>query len=436
MADVVVDADSQFLGTSRDHYWGVYWLSISVGYVVHHDATFGIEVLKTTNGGATWNEQDEANNPVGIANLRSQAVWYDRETVANIGTKIHIAWAEAIDNGVRYVFFDTATDTFGTERLIDDLGINGASAEGDISITVAKSGRVYVCCSGDIDLGTENTDHSMRSSDDDDAFSAENTSRASPYSGAGATAHEQVNLLPMDGSSGDDDDIVAVVLTGSGSRDYEFWKFDASANSWPSQTDIYTVGSVTLAESKTQKKHCSVTSRHSDEATLVALWNARDIGTADLLTFEIIHATPTVTQTDTVLVDQDHGFMCGIMVINTTGGPDQDDVYVNYCHGIIAGPYPNDSLCFFKRSTDNMANFGSEQIYSDDATFVIASKLGYVGDDGGRVMPVWFVSDTDQIVVNVGNDLEIAEFPSEDPLPQAAAHGAIVQRTPDRMVLS
>ena len=416
MADRIVGVG----GTSTAIRYGLhgpFWTSPSVGYVVIQVANGSIDVQKTTDSGATWTVQDPDFNP-NDANTRSNAAWYDRETPGNTGTLIHIAWV--VHPNVRYVAFDTSDDTFGTIRTVDILTISLTSADSDVGITVSKSGRVYVCARGDFEADAENTDHSMRSSSD--LFASNNEFETSPYS----ADEEQMRLFP--GTDADEDDISAVVFDAI-NLDLEFWKFDATANSW-STTTIDASILVTAAEGRDQKGFFDAAVRLSDEHILVAYWNDRDTATADLRTVDITQDTPTITQEGDIH-QSDDSFMAGILI-----NQQNDDVYVAYL-GSDAGDETLDAAvrCYFKLSVNGMTSWGSEQTYGIENTVLDMVMAGHtIGDDGGRVMPVWFNFGGSLDKVNDGNDIEIAAAGAPAAATPVAVHDFSVIRIPGKTV--
>jgi len=243
MADVLVDS-SVSVPWSNDTVFGPYWTSPSVGYVLLHTGPEHLVISKTDDSGASWAEQDASNNPVASSNITNRGAYFDQETKGDSGTIIHIAWVQNTENEVHYAQFDTADDTWGTDRIIDSLTVAPTHTDSDVSVTKAKSGRVYVCASGDMDVYVEGTDHSMVSSTD--GFATAGTVETSPYS----SDEEQVRLLP--GAAADTDDICAVVMDTI-NLDLEFWKYDKSATSW-SKTTVDTDISLTQAELRSYKR--------------------------------------------------------------------------------------------------------------------------------------------------------------------------------------
>ncbi len=416
MADVTINGGTALSLDQRTGLWGPYWTSPSVGYVIFQVSDNSIVVLKTTDSGANWTEQDTANNPTDNT-TRTMAVYFDQETKGDSGTILHIAWVFSSANTVRYVQFDTSDDTFGTIRTVDALTVSATAVDSDVSVVKSVSGRVYVCASGDMDAHTENTDHSMRSSSD--GFATNNESELSPYS----TDEELVTLMP--GAAADEDDICAVVVDTI-NADLEFWKFDASANTW-GVTAIDTGLSQNQAIMRGAKRFAVAVSRHSDEHILVVYWNDRDTATADFKSVDITQATPTITGKTDLHSSLDSYFIS--MLINQQN----NDVYVAYC-GSDAGDEAIFSLVqvYFKKSDDGMASWGTEQTYSDADDDLRMTHMGRtVGSAGGRVMPSFYNDDLDTVLINDGNDVEIAAEAAGIPIDeQMAARAWGIPMTP------
>lgn len=399
MADVEVVTDSPGVSAfinERDSMNGPYWTSPLVGYIVQSDNNSDTEVWKTDDGGASWVEQDTANNPDSVNN-RSMAVWFDPETPGSTGTLIHIAVVRTNDNQVDYISFDTSDDTFGTLRVVDLLTILAGSNVSEVGITVSKSGRVYVTARGNAAGDIEDTDHSMRSSSDN--FASNNESEASPFT----SDEEIIKLYP--GADADEDDICAVVYD-RGNSDLEFWKFDASANSW-SKTAIDNTVSINLVEAALYKGGFDAAIRHSDEHILVVYWTDVDDPNGDFKCADITQATPTITGKTNLDTDTDDSFLAAIQINQQNG-----DIRVAYVGSDDGLEVWNDTVrVYFKLSTDDMDSWGSEQSYSVQNDDLRAISAGHsVGNDGGRWMPVWFNDDDVALWVNDGNDVEILEL--------------------------
>lgn len=397
MADITIAATLSDLTNERDSINGPYWMSPSIGFVVIVDISSELSVYGTVDSGASWALKDNANNPV-TTSARSMAVWSDQETPGNSGTLLNIAWVQSVDNEVHYATFDMSDSTWGTDRTIDALTISATSGDTDVGITVSVSGRVYICARGDHEQDVENTNHSMRSSSD--GFASNNESELSPYS----SDEEVVKLLP--GADADEDDICAVVYDVI-NADLEFWKFDASGNSW-GVTAIDAGVLLDGTEARTYKGGFDAAIRHSDEHILVVYWNDVNAATADFKSVDITQATPTITAKANIDTDTANSMLAAIQI-----NQQNDDVRVAYA-GSDAGDetWTVTVVIYYKLSSDGMGSWGTEQAYGIQNDDLRAISAGHsVAYAGGRWMPAWYNDDTQDLLVHDGNDVEIAAAP-------------------------
>ena len=374
MADVNINAALSANSTAGDvpNQWST---SPSILYSLMDDGTGSDLIMKkSTDKGATWTEQDAANSPG--ANLTSAASCADWDTPGDSGTLIHVAWLQTSDDELHYITFDTAADTWGTDRTIDALTVSATVTSSDVAITKAKSGRVYVAGRGDFAGDTENTDHSMLSSTDN--FATAGTAETSPYS----SDEEIIKFFP--GADADTNDICAVVfayhLTGFA---LEFWKYDDSAGTW-GVTTIDRAMDNGPQDARLEKTFFSASLRHSDQHVLVVYFNTSNSRTGDFKSADIAQAVPTIRgKTDL------HSNVGSSLYSAVTIDQISDDVYVAYC-GSDDG---SESLfsavtCFYKLSTDGMREWGSEAAYgvrADDLRGVWSPNT--ITSAGGRFMP-------------------------------------------------
>ncbi len=425
MADVLIDGATMGLLHNAWGAYGPFWTAPDTGYIVVLSVATELEIHKTTDSGATWAETDGASAPgQGDFEIRSIGAYFDQETRGNSGTLIHVAYVHSGDNAVYYTSFDTADDTWdGTPVSIDLLTVSAISSDSHVSVTVAASGRIYVATTGDLDVHVEDTDHSMRSSND--FFAADNQSESSPFS----SDEEQIILLP-DGVAADSDDICAVVFDFI-NEDMEFWKYDRTGTAWSKTTvDTDIAGNSFFWR---QFRLFDATTRHSDDAIICAYHTNGDQDSAlqDLRTAEITPATPTVTpKADVITATDDWSSPC--IFINQQN----NDVYVGY-----AGSDDGTEDIFiavrmyFKISDDDMGSWGTEQAYgilNDDLRITHAGHM--VLDAGGRYMPIFWNEDLDDLLVNDGNDIEIAAAAPVGIIPAASVENTNIIKTPDRMI--
>ena len=208
-------------------------------------------------------------------------------------------------------------------------------------------------------------------------------------------------LLP-DGVAADTDDICAVVMDAT-NKDLEFWKYDRTGTSWgvtAIDTDIALSGFTYR-----QGRHMDATTRHSDDAIICVYVSYRATSGSDLRTAEITPATPTVTLKADIITDKTNWSFPSIFI-----NQQNTDVYVSYCGSDDGLETIFTALqVYYKLSTNDLGSWGTEQAYGaldDDIRMTHAGHM--VLDAGGRYMPVFYNDDLDTILVNDGNDIEIA----------------------------
>ncbi len=92
--------------------------------VILDETDGGVEVWKSTNG-TSWTEQDTANNPQN-ANYIAPSCAIDSSDV------IHISYynSNGASSTIRYVTFDTSTDTFSGDVQVHDVGVDSPNNPG------------------------------------------------------------------------------------------------------------------------------------------------------------------------------------------------------------------------------------------------------------------------------------------------------------------
>ncbi len=408
MADVIIHG-SLFPFTNDTDQLATFTTGPLTAYVIFQDSSGDLlEVWKTADGGATWAEQDHAGQPAGTF-PHAFSAYFDQETKDNNGTLIHMAWAHPVDNAFYYVTFDTATDTWGTRRTVDSLTVSSTEEDSDCSIAVGANDKVYVLCRGDRTADVEDTDHSFRSSTDN--FVSNNESEKSPY-----TSNEEKFKL-IAGQAADANDMAAVGFDFI-NQDLDFWKFDASLNTW-SSTSIDD-GLVWPGSTGLFYKSWDVTTRFSDGKSLLIYRTERDSATGDMKSFEIDHATPTITEKADLSTNKDDQWMVAILINQQNG-----KVYVAYI-GADSGAEAIGSTAkvYYKVSDDSMDSWGTEQAYSTILDDIKGLALGHsIGDPGGLMMPVYFNDDLNDCGVNADNTISIASADVPAPAHPVNAYG-------------
>lgn len=387
MADVKV-ADANSGGGNLPSPWGPYWTSETTGYLVIKitGPQPHIAIFKTTDGGATWTGQDTANDPVA-QNVMSMAVWMEKETPGDTGTKLLVTYIRRTDDDVRFIAFDTATDTWGTEvQVAATFTVSAAVDASDVGVAKMRGGNIIVAARGDL-VGSSGA---WKSTDGGSSWSAV----ADPYD---ASANDWLRLFP--GNEADNQDGWAVYVDDS-ANEVDFLLYDDSANTW-TLTNIATGINNTVG---TVKTFFDGAIRHSDHHLLLAIWNDRDVAAADLLTFDI-NGSGSITAKGNIVTDSDDCYGVALLI-----DQNDDTVYAAYI-GSEDGTqtFFTATQVFYKSSSDGMATWGAQTAYGTDNDDIRAVSAGHsVTSDGGRFMPAWYNDDLLDVLVNVGNDVEIA----------------------------
>lgn len=371
---------------------GPFWVSTVIGYGFVQggsDAQRGtVDIYKTSDGGDSWglvDTIDPASN-----NFTHWAFWADFQTPGDLGNLIHAVTIRDLgaSSEIYYYSFDPDTDQFSSPTTIA-TGLNGAvNSEQDFDISMAKavSGRFLVA-------GKDDGDSSFAYFADDPTGSW--TSCAAPPYGNDETA-DTCKLYPA--NLADPDDMWGLFSDASAAQ-LLLATFDASGDSWSTVVIGACVG-----EGTSYKAQYDGAVRHSDGHLLVVAWSELDTVTADLASWDITDAA-TITAKADLISNKDDAANVSILI-----EPDTEAVDVVY----IGSDTGLESLLstvgvYYKRSTDGMASWGSEQTYgatTDDYRYVTAGAVMPLG--GGRFQPLVFNEDLADAFVNNSNDFPIA----------------------------
>ena len=379
MADTLIFGTLDTVSAIRAVPLGPYWSDESTAVVIFGDGALDISFARTTDKGATW-----AITEILTGSTVQIACWYDKETPGNTGTLLHIVWVDAISGqNIYYQTLDVATGNLGTRRIIDDTISVGGNNEHRIAITQAVNGNLIVAF-------TTNTDvECYRSTDSGVNW----TSRADVYETA--TEHDWCLLFPADVDAGD----VAAIFWDKSANTISLKMYDDSANSW---TEI---NIDTDSVASPDHMHMDGSLRLSDKHILLAAHSSFDNTTDDLRTYDLTVdsiASPTVTDKTNVFTNQVESGQVSVFI-----NQQNNNVYVAYIKG---GTWQSTTDVVFHKSTDGMAVWGTEQVYSeataDDIRTVSAGRT--VGNDGGRYQPAFYNDDLRDLFVNEVNDVEVA----------------------------
>ena len=398
MADTAIDTLAHANLNVSNLLGGPIWVNEDIVYVVYKRNTSRPAYRKSINGGTSWDGPTE----ILAASAVSMAVWYDRWTPGNSGTKIHVVYLSTVTHKVYYRSLDTADDSFSTEVEV----FAGSSFESGTwgktiaSIVVARNGNLYIGFWGD-----SGGEYGFYRSVDAGATWA---SRAQLADG---NAVDGILLMP--GNETDPADIWCIYHDRS-HDELSLKVYDDSDNSW-SET-LISDG----VESVLNSFQISAAPRHSDGHVILAAWSEYDSDTADLLVWDIVSSTVFTALTNVVT---NLGESAEVSVLINQA---DSSIYVAYIKGVI---WQATADVKYKKSTDGGTTWEAEEDYSeateDDIRGVWSGVS--VGLLGGKFQPMWFNDDLDDLFHNLVNSVDI-EVPS-GPF-RAAYIGARVDAVP------
>jgi hypothetical protein len=382
MADVTVEASPRSIVQRYTNRAGPCWVDEDTGYVVV-PGSGGIDVYKTTDGGATWAAADtivtDAPNWLDI--------WFDKWTTGDSGAIIHIAYANTVTDDIEYIQYDTSDDTEGSIVTVfagtstDTLGWDN----GCISVVKARGGNIYV--GGWIDNDGESPGNFYRSTNGGTSFG----SRAAVGDGDPV---DSIIFLP--GGEADNQDIQCIYWDKS-ANEISLKTYDNSGDSW-SENSI----STGMTDHNTSLQ-MSAAQRHSDDHIILAAWNALDASTADLKIWDITDGSTITAKTD-AWTNQDGSRQCAIFI-----NQQNDDLYIAACVSAFA------NLAFsrvmWNKSTNGGTSWGTAAAYDEigglGQTLDGVWSGNGVGNEGGRFSVVWYNVDDTNLEYNKVNSVEI-----------------------------
>lgn len=332
-ADVNINPISSLQRSSQSSY--IVKTPGDVIYAIYCQNDNSIYWMKSSNGGFTWTDATLVKTLGGTAS--GYAVWYDKWTPGNTGTKIHIAYFDQINDDVSYRYLDTNGDSLGTEVTVFAGASSAAASSTCISITRAIGGNLYIAF--DMDAGTETGFY--RSIDDGGSWEA----RTDVNEGAS----DYYYIVP--GFALDTQDIICIFWDRS-ANEITRKLYDDSANSW-AESSIAT-GMVALATS-TAGPNFSVCVDDANNKILLAAWTAADTANADLRFWSIDESS--ITEGTNIVLNSvdDQGMVALGLATDTT------TIYAFY-GGKSDGSetFPTSINIYYKTSTNGGTTWGDE----------------------------------------------------------------------------
>lgn len=380
MADVVIDATVANTYDPRCA-WShmVVSTSASVLYAFGLDGTLDFGYWKSSDSGATWGTH------VVLANGTHTgcAIWFDKWTRGDSGTKVHCTWAEDTDATLHYRALDTSDDSLGTDTTVY-TGTDVVSPT-RASITKARGGNLYIAF------------------DWRDAGNADQGFYRSTDSGANWTARTAIQdavgeadwYILTPGEYADSQDIDAVYQDVD-ADELTVKTYDDSANSWAESSALASV-----VESGAVASFMAACVSLLDGAVFIFAWNAFDAAGADLLGFRwhsgaFTALTNVVSDTDdcvgvTAFIDQ----LNHVLYVAYLGKSDGSEVV-----GTNLGVY-------YKKSYDGGITWSAEQTMAETATLNLTGIFSGMGGIDSRFLVTWFDDTNNDLITSTTNSVAI-----------------------------
>lgn len=383
MADVTINSaatGTAFQGQGRV----LVFSSDSVGYAFVINSTTDLVYHKTTDGGQTWGS---AVN-VDTADIRAFSIWFEKWTPNDSGTKIHIWYYDNTSADLWYNSLDTSGDSLGTAVQITSVatGVGNAAC---VSGTKTRGGNLLVTA--------------IATSGGDKFNSTWTSADGSSWTDRSVSAYETTVstdfALCLPGNEADSDDVWAVFWDRD-AAELSLKVYDWSAPGW-TETSIAT--SMTLPSATTGfKTQFAASVRHSDGHAIVAAWGDYDVATADLRVWDV-NGAASITEKTAVNANVDDCAGAALFIDQNT-----DDLYVGYIGKSDGTETITSSVkIYYKKSTDDGANWGSETAYSENAAADLRGIWAPVGGSSSRFYLGWFHETNDDLLGGYTNSVAI-----------------------------
>ena len=377
-ADIQIDSNTSTTLYHRAQPRSLVWVSEAIGYVFFIDSGEDLHYWKTTNSGVDWSEAT-----VDAETITKFAIWYDKWTVGDTGTLIHIAYVQAGSDDVNYRNVDTFDDALSSEvNAITGTTYPTSSAwnENSVSIVKSRGGTIYIAGRGDSD---GEHDFVKGNADPPTSFA----SRTTVYDGNA----DYVMLLA--GDETDNDDVWAVYQDIS-ANSLTLKVYDDTGNSWSESSSITTI----TEDASRHHFQYDCIDRHSDGHAIIVLWTTDQSATADLTAFDITDISTQTQLTDVISNSTTYSNMVGLLINQNT-----DSLYVAYGTATTSGSVE------YAVSDDGGSSWNTGNAMSQTSDNLRGLYMGTsiaVGGNG-RIQPCWWNIDLFDLMTNTVNSLEI-----------------------------
>lgn len=363
---------------------GIYWISTSIGACFYRgDSTdFTLRMARTINGGVSWTETDIIPSVPFVSFFDC---WFDIQTPGYSGTIIHIAYLDADNDEARYLTVDLSDATVSSIDVITTIDVDGVSANNRIYLTQTRNGNLVTT------FQSANANLTYKSTNGGTSWSSIALLMEA------SSVDDAIRMFPA--NTGDDSDVCALFMDFSANT-LSIKMYDDSANTWTETS----VSAAYANVSSTDDRVLDASLRISDGHIIAVANNRQNDSLHDMNSYDInpnsISSVPFIEKAEVITNSDTHGG-CGIIIDQNT-----DDVYICYLKG---GTWATALDVYYRKSTDDLTSWGTEQSYSEGNTDLRKPTGGKtIGSGGGRISFMFGTAGTDDIQTNLVNDIEIA----------------------------
>lgn len=331
------------------------WIDEKTAYHVSHaenssgNLVTDLTVYKTVDGGLTWDGGVDVPGTGELPIFLNSAVWFDKWTPGDSGTKIHFCTivAHLTTITAEYVSFDVASDTFSIPVDLGAAGVTSGGILGEFGVSITKSRSGNLTAMG------------WQGNGAGENFTRESLDAGATWSpiatGVLNNDNDFVRLVP--GNEADTDDVYVLYWDRTAQR-FQLRHYDRSLDTWAVGVIFRTVN-----ERAGEYHPFSVSVRKSDGHVFVTWFevSVSDATKDDIRIFEVRSANDALVQD---IIDQLSTFNRRTL-----------DIFVDQATGDVYLHRPDGNQIVKGRSTNNALTFSTERFDIGEAVEVLAQTV-------------------------------------------------------------
>lgn len=384
LTPIVVDATTEFSPSPN-----VVFTDANTGYMFYIGGTtystqlYGITYNKTTDGGLTWSKQITIPSP-SIEQWANVAVWYDKWTPGDTGTKIHIAATEAVSDDVWYISLDTTDDSLDADSWVSAIAGTryDVSADGGVGITKSTDSNLFITGCGT--FGSAQCP--VYKSTDGNTWSNTSFSAAS-----GLSDGDRIQLLPL--TSGD----VLAILQDTSEDKVISLEYDEGTDTWGNEQTI----DASWVENALYDATWGASLNTATNNIYLAGMNEINSVTGDLEAYKFTESSRTWSVLSEIVSDRNE-ILQGTMAV---------DPATNYLYAVFVSCTPIEDACSirYKTSTDDGATWSVPIQISDRPDDIKYVRTSFTAEE--KLYVDWY---NDDVNIIMGNPISTTVAPFSD----------------------